>query len=274
MTEPKKRPRALVTGASSGIGSAFAERLAVEGYDLILVARRRERLDALASRLRQAGVEVEVIAADLADPVALRSIETRVAADDSLALLVNNAGFGGYGAFVEADPALLERQIAVHLTATMRLTRAALPAMIARGAGAIVNVASTFAFSSSIRMPARKRANYVATKAFINAFTELLSHEIEGTGVKVQALCPGLVRTEFHDALGGRPEGVPVLEPADVVAASLAGLDLSEVICIPQLPDASALEGLAAAQKALWEQARRPAVAGRYRVSPRLQART
>ena len=127
----------------------------------------------------------------------------------------------------------------------------------------------SFAFSASVKMPMRKRANYAATKAFINTFTELLSHELEGTGVKIQALCPGVVRTEFHDELGGRPEGVPVLEPADVVAASLAGLSLGEVICVPQLPDLSRLEGIATAQRALWDQARVATVAERYRVRPR-----
>lgn len=264
MAEPNNRPRALITGASSGLGLAFAERLADDGYDLTIVARRRERLDALATRLRTKGGAVEVVPADLADRTALLAIEKRLAAD-APELLVNNAGFGGYGPFIEADPDLLDQQIAVHITALTRLTRAALPGMVARGSGAIINVSSSFAFSAGIKMPTRKRANYAATKAFINTFTELLSHEVEGTGVRVQSLCPGVVRTEFHDHVGGRPEGVPVFDPADVVAASLAGLALGEVICVPQLPDLSALEGLATAQRALWGQARSDTVAARYR---------
>jgi short-subunit dehydrogenase len=267
MAEQTGRPRALITGASSGLGLAFAERLAADGYDLTIVARRRDRLDALATRLRTKGGEVEVLLADLADRTALRTIEARLTAD-APALLVNNAGFGGYGPFIDIDPDLLDQQIAVHITALTHLARAALPGMVARGSGVIINVSSSFAFSASVKMPTRKRANYAATKAFINTFTELLSHELEGTGVKVQALCPGVVRTEFHDHVGGRPEGVPVFDPADVVAASLAGLALGEVVCVPQLPDLSALEGLAAAQRTLWGQARSDTVAARYKATP------
>lgn len=264
MAEPNKRPKALITGASSGLGLAYAERLADDGYDLIIVARRRERLDALATRLRTKGGAVEVLAVDLADRTAIGAIEKRLATDPP-ALLVNNAGFGGYGPFIEIDPDLLDQQIAVHITALTHLCRAALPGMVARGSGAIINVSSSFAFSASAKLPTRKRANYAATKAFINTFTELLSHELEGTGVKVQALCPGVVRTEFHDHVGGRPEGVAVFDPAEVVAASLAGLALGEVICVPQISDLSALEGLADAQRALWGQARSDTVAARYK---------
>jgi short-subunit dehydrogenase len=260
------RPRALVTGASSGLGVAFAERLAADGNDLVLVARRREPMEELAERLRSAGGAVEVVPADLSDHADIAMLERRIAGDPALAYLVNNAGFGAYGPFVEADPAVLEAQITVHLTATMRLARAALPGMIARKSGAIINVASTFAFTGTIPMPTRQRTNYAATKAFLTTFTELLSHELAGTGVRVQALCPGVVRTEFHSQLGGRPDGVPILEPADVVRASLAGLDLGEVVCLPQLPDDAALKGFAAAQRAIWEAARQPKVAARYKV--------
>lgn len=265
MSQSGGRPRALITGASSGIGVAFAERLAAEGNDLVIVARRRDRLEALAGRLRSPHADVEVVAADLADPADIAMLEKRIAAGPALAFLINNAGFGAYGPFVEADPDVLAAQITVHLTATVRLVRAALPAMIAAQAGSIVNVSSSFAFSGTVRMPMRKRTNYAASKAFLTTFSELLSHELEGTGVRVQALCPGVVRTEFHSKLGGRPEGAPVFEPADVVTASLAGLDLGEIVCIPQLPDDSTLKGFAAAQQAVWEAARTPTVAPRYK---------
>jgi short-subunit dehydrogenase len=267
MVQSGVRPRALVTGASSGLGVAFAERLAAEGNDLVLVARRGDRLEELARRLRSAGATVEVVPADLSEAADIAMLEKRIAAGPALAYLVNNAGFGAYGPFVEADPDVLEDQITVHLTATVRLARAALPAMIAAKAGAIVNVASTFAFTGTIPMPTRQRTNYAATKAFLTTFTELLSHELAGTGVRVEALCPGVVRTEFHSTLGGRPDGVPVLDPAEVVTAALAGLDLGEVVCVPQLPDDTALKGFAAAQKALWEAARQPRVAARYKAS-------
>ena len=138
--------------------------------------------------------------------------------------------------------------------------------MVARSAGAIVNVASTLAFTGPISLQRPKRATYAATKAYIVTFTQLLAQELEGTGVRVQALCPGLVRTEFHDTLGGRPPGAPVLEAPDIVAASLAALDLGEVVCLPQLADAGTLERIAEAQNALWGEARiATEIAARYK---------
>lgn len=265
-TEPPDgtRPRALVTGASSGIGQAFAERLARDGYDLIIVARRRDRLDELAVRLRATGSDVDVMPADLTEKSGLSAVETRVRDDAALAMLVNNAGFGGYGPFLEMDPDLAERQIELHLTALVRLTRAALPGMVARKSGAVINVSSMLAFSGGAAMERPKRATYAASKAYINTFTRILAQELAGTGVKVQALCPGLVRTEFHNALGGRPPGLPVIEPADMVRASLAGLALGEVICAPTLPDASALATLTEAEAAVLGAVRAATVAERY----------
>jgi short-subunit dehydrogenase len=266
MTESSERPRALITGASSGIGRAFAERLAADGYDLILVARRRERLEELAAQIARPGADIEIAVADLSDRDAIVELSIRLAGDPSMELLVNNAGFGAYAPFLELDPDLAEEQIAVHIMATVRLTRAVLPGLVARGKGAVINVASTFAFTSGINIPSRPRATYVASKAYIVAFTELLAFELEGTGVKVQALCPGVVKTEFHDHIGGRPPGVPVLEPAEVVDASLAGLALGEVICVPQLRDTGAIGRIDAARRGLWEEIREPTVADRYKV--------
>ena len=257
-----RRPLALITGASSGIGAAFAERLAADGHDLILVARRRSRLEELADRLK--GVEVDVIAADLAEPDMRRSVEARLA-DDPVALLVNNAGFGGYTRFVELDPDVAERQIQLHCVATVRLTRAALPGMIARKSGGVINVSSLLSLSGPMKMPHLHRANYAATKAFITTFTQILSHELEGTGVGVQALLPGIVRSEFHDALGGTPKGVPVAEASDVVAASLKALHAGDIISAPAVADADALERVAAAQRALFSWRRPPPDAERGR---------
>jgi short-subunit dehydrogenase len=259
------RPLALVTGASSGIGRAYAERLAADGHDLILVARRRDRLQALAAHMSTLGARAEIIAADLSGMDGIRQIEERIAGEDRLAFLVNNAGFGNYGPFAEIDLALADRQIDLHLKATVHLCHAALPRMIARGTGAIVNVASTLSFTAAAKMERPKRATYAASKAFINAFTQILAAEIEGTGVRVQSLCPGVVRTEFHDNLGGRPPGTPVLEPADIVTASLAGLDLGEVICVPQLADAATLGALSGALNSVWMGSRQPQIAARYR---------
>jgi short-subunit dehydrogenase len=244
MSDPSQRPRALVTGASSGIGRIYARRLAGSGFDLVLVARRRERLVELAEELAGGGGKSEVLIADLTKPEGVAAVERRVAAGD-LTMLVNNAGFQTYRPFVELDPDRAEEQISAQVTAVVRLTRAALPAMLARRDGAIVNVSSMLAFSAGMDQPfLPRRVNYAATKAFVNAFTELLAVELAGTGVKVQALCPAVVRTEFHN-IDGQPvlrPNVPVMEPEDVVEASLAALALGDVICSPALSDRDLLD--------------------------------
>ncbi len=205
------RPRALVTGASSGIGAAFAERLARDQYDLIVVARRRDRLSELAQRLQETHhIHVEVMAIDLARPDELRTVEQRISEDAALEFLINNAGFGGYMPFTTLDPDRAEELIHVQVLAVTRLTRAALPGMIARGHGAIINVSSRLAFTGSLASPPLpKRAVYAATKAYINTFTQILHDELQGTGVKVQALCPGVVATEFHEKSGHQSGAVP-----------------------------------------------------------------
>jgi uncharacterized protein len=243
------RPLAVITGASSGIGAAFARQLAGQGHDLILVARRRSRLEELADQLKD--VTVEVMAVDLAEADMRQSVEARLA-DEPVALLVNNAGFAGYRPFVELDPEVAERQIELHCVATVRLTRAALPRMVARRSGGVINVSSMLSLSGPVKMPHLHRANYAATKAFITTFTQILAHELDGTGVNVQALLPGLVRTEFHDSLGGTPKGVPASDADDVVKASLRALAAGEVLCAPAVADAASLERVAAAQRSLF----------------------
>jgi short-subunit dehydrogenase len=265
----KKRPSALVTGASSGIGAAFAERLAHDGYDLAIVARRRERLDALAEQLGQKhAVNVKVIVADLSQPQGLRAVENWVTEDAALELLVNNAGFGGYMPFVELDPDKATELINLKVLAVTRLTRAALPGMLTRGRGSIINVSSRLAFSGSMgssQLP--KRATYVGANAFINTFTQLLQSELEGTGVQVQVLCPGVVQTEFHETVGIDPNRYPaaiVMRPEDVVQASLAGLKLGEVICVPALEDTNLLTQIQDSEKRFFEFTRSGKVAARY----------
>lgn len=260
------RPHAVITGASSGIGAAFAARLAADGYDLTLVARRRGRLDGLAARLAGNGPgTVEVLAADLADPGGLRSAEDRIAATPNLQLLVNNAGFAGYGPFTALDPAVARALIGVHVTAPTRLTRAALPAMTGRGHGAVINIASLLAFSGSLPPgPLPFRATYAAAKAYLVTFTCALAGELAGTGVLVQACCPGPVATEFLHGTGTGP-ALPVtpMDPGDVVTASLTALELGETVCIPGLGDPAAIEDYHAAAHQL-VQARGPALASRY----------
>jgi short-subunit dehydrogenase len=267
--ETRARPRALVTGASSGIGAAFAERLAREQFDLVVVARRRQRLEALAQRLQATHqIAVEVMVADLARADELRAVEGRVAEDTDLELLVNNAGFGGYMPFVSTDPDSVEELIRVQVLAVTRMTRAALPGMITRGHGGIINVSSRLAFSAALtasHLP--KRAVYAATKAYINTFTRILHEELEGTGVRVQALCPGIVRTEFHERMGMDPRRFPaalVMAPEDVVEASLVGLRLGEIICIPALADPSLLAQIADSQRRVWEHSNSGTIAQRY----------
>jgi uncharacterized protein len=264
-----RRPHALVTGASSGIGAAFAERLAQDGYDLIIVARRGDRLESLAAHLQtKHHVNVEVMVADLSKPDDLHAVERRIAEADQLELLINNAGFGGYMPFLELDPDKAEELIRLKVLAVTRLTRAALPGMVEHGRGSIINVSSRLAFSGSMessRLP--KRATYVGANTFINAFSQLLQSELEGTGVRVQALCPGVVRTEFHEKVGMDPNrfSPQLIMPAeDLVEGSLVGLSLGEVICIPALEDADVLDQLQADERQLFETSATGKVATRY----------
>jgi short-subunit dehydrogenase len=228
------RRRAFVTGASAGIGQAFAEHLARQHYDLVVVARGRDRLEALARRLRErAGIKVEPLVADLTIAKEIRTLEEAIASDGGLDLLVNNAGFATVGRFSELDPDAEESEICLNIIALVRLARAALPGMIARRRGAIINVSSLAAFQ-----PAPYNATYGGTKAFVNSFTEALHEELQGTGVQVQALCPGFTRTDFQERAGIDASALPsfVWMTADeVVKASLDGLVSGELLCVPGL---------------------------------------
>lgn len=225
----------VITGASSGIGAAFARRLAASGYDLILVARREERLTALARELEQHHpVQVEVLAADLANTEDVGAVERRVAQLDNLTFLINSAGFGTSGKFASSDLTKQMQMIEVHVLASVRLSHAALPAMITRQAGAIINLSSVASF-----VPAPGSVTYCATKTYLNVFSQALQAELSGTGVRVQALCPGLTHTEFHDspefaAFGYRriPEAL-WMSAEEVVSHSLECVRRNNVICVP-----------------------------------------
>ncbi|MGD2253316.1 MAG: SDR family oxidoreductase [Anaerolineales bacterium] len=227
---------ALITGASSGIGAAFARQLAAKGNDLILVARRESRLEQLAAECHQQhGVQAEVLVADLANLSDIERVQKRIAALEELDLLINNAGFSTLGYFAKTDPQQQHDMITVHVIASMLFTRAALPAMIARMRGGLINVASTAAF-----IPLVGSTNYAATKAFLVTFTHGLQAELRGTGVKVQVLCPGFTHTEFHDREDHRRSKVKTripgfmwMEADQVVAISLRALERSKVVCIP-----------------------------------------
>ena len=221
------RPVALVTGASSGLGETFARALAKRGFDLILVARREEKLRALAAALP---VDSEIVVADLATDEGVAAAERAIVACDRLEVLVNNAGFGTTGRFWIAEEAGQEAMHRVHVVATVKLTHAALRGMVARGKGGVINVSSVAAFGQN-----QGNVSYCATKAWMNSFTLGLDAELKGAGskVRVQALCPGFTETDFHGTLfrttasAGRAGVAPFLwlKANDVVEASLGALE-------------------------------------------------
>jgi short-subunit dehydrogenase len=229
------RGAALITGASSGAGAEFARRLAAAGYDLVLTARREDKLRELGDALAATyGVRADVVAADLAQADDIARLEGVIAARDDLVLLVNNAGFGTRGYFAEIDVGPQLDMISVHVLASVRLSRAALPQMIGRGAGAIINVSSIASFFAS-----PGGATYGASKAYLNTFSEALQGELKDTGVVVQALCPGFFYSGFHDTAEyenfDRSEVPAALwMPAEaIVAESLAALGKGKVIVVP-----------------------------------------
>jgi uncharacterized protein len=230
------RPVAVITGASAGIGETFARALAARGYDLILVARRADRLAELARELESAGnSRVETLAADLASDAGIQAVEQRLASCDALHVLVNNAGFGTKGYFAETDVDSQDQMHRLHVLATMRLSHAALQVLARRNDGAIINVASVAGFWQSPH-----NVSYCATKTWMNSFTEGLSYELRARGsqVRVQALCPGYTYTEFHDVMGVGRGGAPQgwwLDSRFVVSESLRGMDRGTLFVVPGL---------------------------------------
>ena len=226
--------RALVTGASAGIGEAFARRLAAEGTALVLVARDKQRLQALADELEAANaVEVEVLAADLADPDGAAAVAERISAKPTIDLVVNNAGIGSKGEFADLPLDGELRLVDVNISALMRLTQVAIGQMTRRGAGNVINVSSM-----SGLQPVPSMATYGATKAFVNSFTDALHEETRGTGVTITAVMPGFVRTEFQERTGN-PDGFPQvpklmwLTPEQVASDALDAARKGRADCVP-----------------------------------------
>lgn len=256
---------ALVTGASSGIGATYAERLAARGYDLLLVARDVVRLEALAQRLGAShGVKAEILGADLAAVEDVRTVEQRLRSDDAITLLVNNAGIGPKGALLHDDIDYLDRMIAINVAAANRLAVAGAQTFAARGQGAIVNIASAVAI-----VPDIFNGTYSGSKSFVLALTLALANDLQGKGVKVQAVLPGFTRTEIFDRVGGSFDAIPrdrVMEVGDLVDAALAGLDQGEIITVPSAEDENLVKAYQEARFALGGQASRDRPASRYGV--------
>ncbi len=253
---------ALVTGASSGIGKAFVQRLAADGHDLVAVGRRLDRLEELASSLST--VKVQVLAADLSTDDGVDAV-ARVCASRPLTMLVNNAGVAHYMPIAQLPSDKADELVHVKVVAPTMLVRAVVPGMVARGDGAIINVAGMIAFSGPARQAQLpRRAVYAGTLAHLVAMTQVLHEELKPEGVKVQVLCPGVVATEFHERQGLDLSAVPRMSAEDVVTASLRGLELGEVVCAPGVEDASLLEAVARADLAAFG-AQSPELASRYR---------
>jgi len=259
-------PLALITGASSGIGKAFAERLAGDGYDLIVVGRRRDRLEALAASLPD--VAVQVVAADLSTDDGIDNV-SELCRSQPLTVLVNNAGVAHYMPMADLPADRARELVHVKIVAPTMLTRAALAGMIARGTGTILNVAGMIAFSGPAPASVHQgqRAVYAGTLAHAVAMSQTLHAELAGTGVNVHVVCPGVVATEFHEAQGMDLSSIPRMLATDVVTAALAGIVLGEVVSAPGVEDYSLLEGVFSADLAAFH-GQSPQLATRYRVFP------
>jgi len=264
MNAVKPQGTALVTGASSGIGAIYAERLATRGFDLLLVARDKERLETTASHLREAhGIQVEVLKADLTQKDDVLKLEQRLRSDSSISLLVNNAGVAADGLLANADMDKLERLIQLNVTTVTRLASAAAASFAKAGRGTIINIASVVAL-----FPERFNATYSASKAYVLSLTQSLHAELDGTGVKIQAVLPGVTRTEIWERSGIDASGIPaemVMEAGEMVDAALAGLDQGELITIPSLPDAGEWQAFVAARHVMAPNLSRSAAASRYK---------
>jgi short-subunit dehydrogenase len=241
---------ALVTGASAGIGAIYADRLARRGYDLILVARNREKLDALANRLsNETGRSVEVIAADLKNAADIRRVENVLRTDASITLLVNNAGVGAIMPLLNSNVDEMEDMITVNVVALTRLTYAVVPGFVARGTGTIINIASVVGIATEML-----NGVYGATKAFVLSFSHSLHHELADKGIRVQAVLPGATATDFWSLAGNPVENLPqnIVMPADVmVDAALNGLKNGELVTIPGLHEGDKWTSFEAARREL-----------------------
>ena len=255
---------ALVTGASSGIGAIYADRLARRGYNLILVARNRSRLENLAKRLSgETGRAVEIVAADLNEKADLSRVEQVLRDNADITLLVNNAGVGATTPLLASDVDKMSDMIALNVNALMRLTYAAVPGFVARGGGTVVNIASSVGIAPEVL-----NGVYGGSKAFVLALTRSLQHELKDKNVRVQAVLPGATATDFWELAGLPVQHLPseiVMKAEDTVDAALAGLDQGEVFTVPSLPDVADWQAYEASRQKLLPNLSRSTPADRYR---------
>jgi uncharacterized protein len=255
----------VITGASGGIGSVYADRFAKRGYDLFLIARDGKRLGEVANRAsEQYNVSVETLIIDLTDKAALLKLEARLQADKNVSILVNNAGFGGTKSLVESSVDELENMIFLNVTALTRLSAAVLPNLIEKKQGAVINIASAVAVN-----PDALNGTYSGTKAYVLNFTQSLFKTLQDTGVQVQAVLPGATRTEFWDRAGLPVSNLPednVMSAEDCVDAALAAFDAKELITIPALPDVELWNRYEQARLALYPFLARKEAAKRYEI--------
>jgi short-subunit dehydrogenase len=260
----ESKGKALVTGASSGIGAVYADRLAGRGYDLILVARDVARLETLAARLRAAtGRDVEVVQADLTRPEQLAAVEAKLSGDPAITLLVNNAGISLNGGLLDNGPAELAGLIAINITAPTLLAAAAARAFAGRHAGTIINISSVLALA-----PEMFDGVYSGSKAYLLNLSLQLAGSLKGAGVRVQAVLPGATRTEIWSRSGKDVDAAMpgmVMEVGDLVDAALVGLDRGEIVTIPPLADEALWVTYDRARQALAPNLSRREVADRYR---------
>ena len=266
MANHESKGTALITGASTGIGATYADRLARRGYDLVLVARDRQRLEDLAHRLRsETGVRTEVIKADLTSKADLAFIEERLRSDHSISILVNNAGTAGASQVIGADLDQIESMIQLNVLALTRLAAAAAPGFAERGKGIIVNLSSVLGIAPEVA-----GAVYGASKAYVLNFTLSLHQELNPKGVQVQAVLPGMTRTEIWARSGKDIDSLPqnmLMEVEEMVDAALTGLDRKELVTIPSLPDPADWNAFTAARQKLGPNLSHKEAAPRYKVA-------
>lgn len=259
---------ALISGASSGIGAIYADRLAHRGYDLILVARNRRRLEIISAQIaRRTGRKIEVMAADLTDAADLAIVGERLHTNSRITMLVNNAGIGATAPLLGSDVDKMSQMIALNVGAITRLTYAAAPAFVARGAGTIINIASIVAVHPEIL-----NGVYAGTKAFVLAFSRSLHQELADKGVRVQVVLSGATDGDFWGTAGMAMEYLPaerVMSSGEMVDAALAGLDQGELVTVPSLPDLADWNAYESARQALFPNLSRSSAAYRYRFATR-----